>query len=61
MSTALKASQRIVNTYAEFAIQLLLPELEAGLLHYNKFIGWCGTDRRVVIGQFGLGYELSWK
>ena len=50
MSTALKASQRIVNTYAEFAIQLLLPELEAGLLYYNTFIGWCGTDRRVLIG-----------
>ena len=34
MSTALKAGQRIVNTYAEFTIKLLLLlELEAGLLH----------------------------
>lgn len=33
--TALKAGQRIVNTYAESAITLLLPELEAGLFHDN--------------------------
>lgn len=33
--TALRAGQRIVNTYAESAITLLLPELEAGLFHDN--------------------------
>lgn len=33
--TALKAGQRIVNTYAETAIELLLPELEDGLFHDN--------------------------
>lgn len=33
--TALKAGQRIVNMYAETAIQLLLPELELGLFDEN--------------------------
>lgn len=33
--TALKAGQRIVNMYAESAIQLLLPELERGLFDDN--------------------------
>lgn len=33
--TALKAGQRIVNMYAESAIQLLLPELEKGLFDDN--------------------------
>lgn len=33
--TALKAGQRIVTLYAETAIELLLPELEAGLFHDN--------------------------
>ena len=33
--TALRAGQRIVNTYAETAIMLLLPELERGLFHDN--------------------------
>lgn len=33
--TALKAGQRIVNLYAESAVQLLLPELEKGLFDDN--------------------------
>lgn len=33
--TALRAGQRIVTLYAETAIELLLPELEAGLFHDN--------------------------
>jgi hypothetical protein len=33
--TALRAGQRIVNMYAETAIQLLLPELERGLFDEN--------------------------
>ncbi|KAF7489184.1 eIF-2-alpha kinase activator GCN1 [Sarcoptes scabiei] len=33
--TALRAGQRIVNTYADTAIQLLLPELEKGLFDEN--------------------------
>ena len=33
--TAFKAGQRIVNLYANTAIQLLLPELEQGLFHEN--------------------------
>ncbi|OTF74341.1 GCN1-like protein [Euroglyphus maynei] len=33
--TALRAGQRIVNMYAETAIQLLLPELERGLFNEN--------------------------
>ena len=34
-ATALKAGQRIINTYADSAIALLLPELERGLFHDN--------------------------
>jgi hypothetical protein len=30
--TALRAGQRVVNTYADVAIELLLPELEKGML-----------------------------
>ena len=33
--TALRAGQRIVNMYAETAIELLLPELERGLFDDN--------------------------
>ena len=33
--TALKAGQRIVNLYAETAIQMLLPNLEQGLFDDN--------------------------
>jgi len=33
--TALKAGQRIVNMYAETAIELLLPEVEKGLFDDN--------------------------
>jgi HEAT repeat protein len=33
--TALRAGQRIINTYSEKAIELLLPELEKGLFDDN--------------------------
>lgn len=33
--TALKAGQRIVNLYADTAIELLLPEVENGLFNEN--------------------------
>lgn len=33
--TALKAGQRIINMYADSAIELLLPELEKGLFDDN--------------------------
>lgn len=33
--TALRAGQRIINLYAETAIELLLPEVENGLFHEN--------------------------
>ncbi|KAK7590862.1 hypothetical protein V9T40_002475 [Parthenolecanium corni] len=50
--TALKAGQRIVNMYAESAIQLLLPELEKGLFDDNWRIRFRETilhTLRVVI------------
>lgn len=52
--TALKAGQRIVNMYAETAIQLLLPELEQGLFDDNWRIRYCSVQ---LLGD--LLYKIS--
>ena len=52
--TALKAGQRVVNMYADTAIELLLPELERGLFGDN----WCIRYSSVqLLGD--LLYKLS--
>ncbi|XP_045785525.1 eIF-2-alpha kinase activator GCN1 isoform X2 [Maniola jurtina] len=52
--TALKAGQRIVNLYAESAIQLLLPELERGLFDDNWRIRYSSVQ---LLGD--LLYRIS--
>ncbi|CAH2217290.1 jg21021, partial [Pararge aegeria aegeria] len=52
--TALKAGQRIVNLYAESAIQLLLPELENGLFDDNWRIRYSSVQ---LLGD--LLYRIS--
>lgn len=52
--TALKAGQRIVNMYAETAIQLLLPELERGLFDENWRIRYSSVQ---LLGD--LLYKIS--
>ena len=52
--TAIKAGQRIVNTYAETAISLLLPELEKGLFDSNWRIRYSSVQ---LLGD--LLYKIS--
>ncbi|RWS09505.1 Translational activator GCN1-like protein [Dinothrombium tinctorium] len=52
--TALKAGQRIVNMYADTAIQLLLPELEQGLFDDNWRIRYSSVQ---LLGD--LLYKIS--
>ena len=52
--TALRAGQRIVNTYADTAIELLLPELENGLFNDNWRIRYSSVQ---LLGD--LLYRLS--
>ncbi|RWS30291.1 Translational activator GCN1-like protein [Leptotrombidium deliense] len=52
--TALKAGQRIVNMYADTAIQLLLPELELGLFDENWRIRYSSVQ---LLGD--LLYKIS--
>lgn len=52
--TAFKAGQRIVNLYANTAIQLLLPELEQGLFHENWRIRYSSVQ---LLGD--LLYKIS--
>ena len=52
--TALRAGQRIVNTYADSAVELLLPELENGLFNDNWRIRYSSVQ---LLGD--LLYRLS--
>ncbi|KAI1293700.1 eIF-2-alpha kinase activator GCN1 [Halotydeus destructor] len=52
--TALKAGQRVVNMYAETAIQLLLPQLERGLFDENWRIRYSSVQ---LLGD--LLYKIS--
>jgi len=52
--TALKAGQRIINMYADTAIELLLPELERGLFDDNWRIRYSSVQ---LLGD--LLYKLS--
>ncbi|ELU10403.1 hypothetical protein CAPTEDRAFT_97964, partial [Capitella teleta] len=52
--TALKAGQRIVNTYADTAIELLMPELERGLFDDNWRIRYSSVQ---LLGD--LLYRIS--
>lgn len=52
--TAIKAGQRIVNTYAETCISLLLPELEKGLFDLNWRIRYASVQ---LLGD--LLYKIS--
>ena len=52
--TAIKAGQRIVNTYAETAISLFLPELEKGLFDSNWRIRFSSVQ---LLGD--LLYKIS--
>ena len=52
--TALKAGQRVVNTYADTAIQLFLPELEQGLFDDNWRIRFSSVQ---LLGD--LLYKIS--
>lgn len=52
--TAIKAGQRIVNTYAETAISILLPELEKGLFDNNWRIRYASVQ---LLGD--LLYKIS--
>ena len=52
--TALRAGQRIVNMYAETAIELLLPELERGLFDDNWRIRYSSVQ---LLGD--LLYKIS--
>ena len=54
--TALRAGQRIVNTYADSAVELLLPELENGLFNDNWRIRYSSVQ---LLGD--LLYRLSGK
>ena len=52
--TALKAGQRIVNMYADMAVELLLPELEKGLFDDNWRIRYSSVQ---LLGD--LLYRIS--
>jgi HEAT repeat protein len=52
--TALRAGQRIVNTYADTAIELLMPELEHGLFDDNWRIRYSSVQ---LLGD--LLYKIS--
>lgn len=54
--TALRAGQRIINVYADTAIELLLPELENGLFDDNWRIRYSSVQ---LLGD--LLYKLSGK
>jgi hypothetical protein len=53
--TAYKAGQRLVTTYADSAITLLLPELENGLFNDNWRIRYSSVQ---LLGNTSFGYCL---
>ena len=63
--TALHAGQRVVNMYADIAIELLLPELENGMLDSNWRIR-CSSIQllgdllfRISGGNFVASFKLQ--